>query len=420
MALTPQSESAVAGLELERVRNLGAFPVFMERDDVFFTMIEKRSDIEIISNRACRIPIQIQVGGTAAQGSADGSGLGRGSGSDYEKMQVSTLFFKLAIECTLLAQWATDSAAKARANATKRETENGTKAFRTFLDRIAHTAGDGILCTVASGGATTSVTVDDARLITPKMQISMYASGQATQRSGGTGGAVKYVLAVDVDNNILTLDNSYSDGITGDVICVGGLSGASPVSMYGIPYFLQNTGTVLTLSRTTYPQLKTPLVPANSVLTQAHPRQLLTKIRGRLGVNVPTQGGFFLAHPNNVAAWEEISILTQETTPGGKVPDPLYDIESGVKAAGRRFFEDLHQSKSRIEFILPQTWGRAVTKDIDLVKVGDQTVFPTYSTTDGAPNSSYVWYLGVMLQFFCDNPAVNGAITALQNPVGYA
>lgn len=419
MALSPQVEADVVAGELEKVRQLGAFSVLYERDDVFLTKIEKRTDIEIVSNRAARIPVQISPGGTAAQGSADGSALGRGSATKYAVMQVSTLFFKLAVEITLLSQWATDSDAKARFNTVKREVINGTKAFRTFLDRIAHTAGNGILATTSANATTTTITVDNAQLLTPQMQVSMYTSNQATQRSGGTGGATKYVVSVDYINNTVTLDNAFSDATNGDVICVGGLSGATPTSLFGTQYFLNTSGSVLGLSRSTYPQLVTPTVTASSVLTPAHPRQALTRIRQALGVNVPTKGGFWLAHPNQAAAWEELSVITQSTDPGGKVPDPLYDIEQGLTMASRPVVEDVNQLKTRIDYILPQVWGRAVTKDVDMVKIGDATVFPTYSTSDGSPNSSFVWYLGTQFQMFCENPRAGASILSLTNPVGY-
>lgn len=420
MALSAMSETSVVAGELEKVRQMGAFSVLYERDDVFLTKIEKRTDIEIVSNRAARIPIQLVPGGSAAQSSADGSGLGRGSGTTYGVFQVSTLFFKLAVEMTLLSQWATDSDAKARFNAVKREVQNGTKAFRTFLDRIAHTSGNGILATTSANATTTTITCDTVQLLTPNMQITMYTSNQGTQRSGGTGGAIKYVTSVDYVNNTVTIDNAYSDATNGDVICVGGLSGATPTSLYGIPYYHATSGSVLGLARSSYPQLVTPSVTASSVLTPAHPRQLLTRIRQALGVSTSAvDGGFFLAHPNQVAAWEELAVITQSTNPGGKVPDPLYNIESGVTAANRPFVEDLNQPKTRIDFINPKAWGRTVVKDVDLIKIGDATVFPTYSTSDGAPNSSFVWYLGTQFQLFCENPRAGGFISSLTTPAGY-
>src|SRR6201997_4511784 len=91
-------------LQLEKVRD--KVPLLYERDDILLTMIQQRGDIEKISSRSMRLPLQINPGGKAGSYNADGGDLGRGSGSQYDVAQVSPIFFRFAVEMTKLAQYA--------------------------------------------------------------------------------------------------------------------------------------------------------------------------------------------------------------------------------------------------------------------------------------------------------------------------
>ena len=71
-------ESQVAGLELERV--IPKIRVLFERDDKFYACIKKR-DVEKISNRQMRVPLELRPGGSFQYFTADGGDLGRGGGA---------------------------------------------------------------------------------------------------------------------------------------------------------------------------------------------------------------------------------------------------------------------------------------------------------------------------------------------------
>ena len=99
-----QNTQSIA-LQLEKVRE--KVPLLYERDDVLLNMIQQRGDIEKVSSRNMRLPLQITPGGKAGSYNADGGDLGRGSGSSYEVAQVSPIFFRFAIEITKLVEYAT-------------------------------------------------------------------------------------------------------------------------------------------------------------------------------------------------------------------------------------------------------------------------------------------------------------------------
>src|SRR5215813_127583 len=116
MALT---EAQVTALELERV--IPKIRTLFERDDKFYANIQKR-DVEKISNRQMRVPLELRPGGSFQYFNADGGDLGRGGGPTWDKALVSCVFLSENIEYTKLTEWATNDDRKAITNAVRRLT----------------------------------------------------------------------------------------------------------------------------------------------------------------------------------------------------------------------------------------------------------------------------------------------------------
>src|SRR4030095_9852273 len=106
-------ESQVAALELERV--IPKIRVLFERDDKFYSNIKKR-DVETISSRQMRVPLELRPGGSFQYFNADGGDLGRGGGPTFDKALVSAVFVSENIEYTKLTEWSTNQDRKAIAN----------------------------------------------------------------------------------------------------------------------------------------------------------------------------------------------------------------------------------------------------------------------------------------------------------------
>ena len=94
-------ESAVAGTELERV--LPKVTTVYESDDTFFANIKKR-DVEIVSYREMRAPMELRPGGRFAYFNPDGNDMGRGGGPTWDKAVLRPVFMLEAIEYTKLLQ----------------------------------------------------------------------------------------------------------------------------------------------------------------------------------------------------------------------------------------------------------------------------------------------------------------------------
>jgi hypothetical protein len=125
-------------------------PLLYERDDILLTMIQQRGDVERVSSRKMRPPLQIRRGGKAGLANMDGGDLGRGSSITYDVAKVSPVFIRHAVEITKLVKYSTNAPEKALENAAKREVKNAMVQFRSFLDKLMQTNVNGILGTISS------------------------------------------------------------------------------------------------------------------------------------------------------------------------------------------------------------------------------------------------------------------------------
>src|SRR5216684_4075467 len=201
-----QANANVVALQLEKVRD--KVPLLYERDDILLTMIQQRGDVEKVSSRNMRLPLQVNPGGKAGSYNADGGDLGRGSGTAYDVAQVSPIFFRFAIEITKLVEYATTGRERAIENAAKREVANG------------------------------------AALVYVGQTVQVYDTTLTTNR-----GTCNVTAADPINAQTITVDVVPTGTVATDVIVHDGLSGAQPVSLFGIKYH-QNaatTGTWLNL-----------------------------------------------------------------------------------------------------------------------------------------------------------------------------
>jgi hypothetical protein len=414
------SNSQSVAVQLEKVRD--KVPLLYERDDVLLTMIQQRGEVEKVSSRNMRLPLQINPGGKAGSYNADGGDLGRGSGTSYDVAQVSPIFFRFAVEITKLVEYASNAREKAVENAAKREVANGMKQFRAFLDKLIQTAGNGVLGTISSiSGTTATMAVPSgAALVYVGQTVQVYDTTLTTNR-----GSCNVVAADPISpSQTITVDAFPSGSVAGDVFVHEGLSGAQPASLFGIKYHQNNatTGTWLNLNRANYPvQLATPRVNAgNAALTPGNVRLALNKVRKALGIN---QVGKLIAYTSveQEHAWENLGITVSQIIkegPGGSAND-LDLLFTGRKTmSGVPIKSSISADQTRIDFLDLSHWGRAVMKDIDFFEVGTNTVFPIYGASGGLA-AAYIFYFDTAFQVWNDSPRSGSYIDALSRPSGY-
>ena len=419
-----QANANVVALQLEKVRD--KVPLLYERDDILLTMIQQRGDVEKVSSRNMRLPLQVNPGGKAGSYNADGGDLGRGSGTAYDVAQVSPIFFRFAIEITKLVEYATTGRERAIENATKREVANGMKQFRAFLDKLMQTAGNGVLGTISSvGGATFTMAVPSgAALVYPGQTVQIYDTTLTTNRNVAASVTTTVLSADPINAQTITVDNVPAGTVATDVIVHDGLTGAQPVSLFGIKYH-QNaatTGTWLNLNRATYPvQLQTPRVNAgNAALTPSNVRLAINKVRKSLGINHISKLIAYMAVEQE-HAWENLGITVSQIIKEGGASDgnDLDLLFSGRKTmSGIPIKSSVNADQTRVDFLDLAHWGRAVLKDIDFYEVNGNTVFPIYGASGGIA-ASYIFYFDTAFQVWDDSPRTGAFIDTLARPSGY-
>jgi hypothetical protein len=419
-----QANANVVALQLEKVRD--KVPLLYERDDILLTMIQQRGDVEKVSSRNMRLPLQVNPGGKAGSYNADGGDLGRGSGTSYDVAQVSPIFFRFAIEITKLVEYATTGRERAIENATKREVANGMKQFRAFLDKLMQTAGNGVLGTISSvAGSTFTMTVPSgAALVYPGQTIQIYDTTLTTNRNVAASVTTTVLGADPVTAQTITVDNVPTGTVATDVIVHDGLTGAQPVSLFGIKYHQNNstTGTWLNLNRATYPvQLQTPRVNAgNAALTPSNVRLAINKVRKSLGINHISKLIAYMAVEQE-HAWENLGITVSQIIKEGGQSDgnDLDLLFSGRKTmSGIPIKSSVNADQTRVDFLDLAHWGRAVLKDIDFYEVNGNTVFPIYGASGGIA-ASYIFYFDTAFQVWDDSPRTGAFIDTLARPSGY-
>jgi hypothetical protein len=415
MALT---ETQVAALELEKVRT--KVSVAYDYDDKFFAHIKKRN-VEKISNRQMRVPMNIRTGGKFGYFNPDGGDLGRGGGPTYDKAVLNSVFVKEAIEYTKLAQWATDDSRKAVVNGIRELTANALDELRRQMDNQMMTNGSGTIGTVTTdtpaGGENVIVLTTDgfgARLMRYGQTIQVFDSTLATNRGSGT------ITFYDIANNTVKVSPQIAGVIAGDLIVVDGIAApASLPGIYGVPYHHSNaaTGTWLGYSRVTTPEIRSNRVNASSnPLALPFPRRAINAIGNRVGIDNNFSPDAWM-HPCQMQAYEEIGQLVSIIQKQAK-DEKLNMYFGDMQMAGANVKASFSWDKTRIDFVVDSVWGRGEILPIGFYKTDGRSIFEIRGASGGIATAD-IFYMVVGTQFFVDNPAATAYIDALAVPSGY-
>jgi hypothetical protein len=410
-----QTNGQVAALQLEKVRP--DFETLFERDNVFYAMIKQKGEAEKVSGREMRVPMQIRSGGNAGQWSPAGGALGRGDSTQYEKGVVTPIFFKFGVEINKDVEYNTETSEKAVANAAKRGLRDGMSQFRAFLDKLCQTPGNGVLATVAT--AADPITVSGAfgtQLFYVGESFSAFTPDFVTKR-------VTDMKVVSINSaTVMDIDALSAGVIATDVLTVTGLTAGAGTqqSLFGLPYHASDaaTGTWEGLDRSLFPEIRTPSVDAGTTaLSLDQMRLALNKFVLALGADSTPSDLVAYLHPAQNHGYEKLAtaIIRLDKGSGNEKFDLLFGqgMMGGVPIKW-----SINADPTRIDFLSPSHFGRAVSKEIDLYEVDGTTVFPIYAA-DGGLAASQIFYIVTGFQIYHTNPRKGAYIKNLTKPTGY-
>ena len=412
----------VVGAELESVDERGAIPTLFEREDTFYSFIEKRP-VQVVSERQMRIPLELRPGGKFGHFDSDGGDLGRGEGPVFDKAVIDTVNLKHAVEWTKRAEWATDDRRKSVVNTLRHLLATSMAEFRRNVDSLSMQGGDGVLGTVgvvtnAGGFDTVTLNVDGfgARLLRYGQNINYYNSTLTTNR---TAGAEKAIAFYDGPNKQIKTATTASLQ-AGDKVVVSGLSATPPVSLLGVPYHHSNasTGTWLGFDRSLTPEVRGNAVNASGGLALPHARLAMNKVGDRVGMGKGRKVTAWM-HPAQLQAYEELGMLASviNRSPKGGESLDMYFGEN-MTIAGVPIKTHFSWDKTRIDFIANDAWGRAEMHAPGFYTVDGRRIFEIRGASGGVATSQ-VFYIVASFNFYIRNPAEVAYIYGLTVPAGY-
>ena len=416
-------ESQVAALELERV--IPKIRTLFERDDKFYANIKKR-DVEKISNRQMRVPLELRPGGSFQYFNADGGDLGRGGGPTFDKAVLTSVFTSENIEYTKLTDWSTDDERKAVTNGVRRLTATALDELRRQLDAQMMQDGTGVIGTITtpttSGGVDTYVCSTDGfgvRLMRFGQTIQVYDATLATLKGSGV------ITKWDVENKTIDVTPAIAGVLTTDKIVTNGISAPSSLpALYGVPYHHSNAsaGTWLGFSRAATPEIRANRVNAASAgLALPFPRLAMNKVGNRVGIDNTFKPRAWM-HPCQVQAYEEIGQLVILITKQAKDENlNMYfgnGDGNGMQMAGASVSGSFNWDKTRIDFVVDEVWGRGEILPIGFYTTDGRKIFEIRGPSGGVVTAD-IFYMVCGMQTFVSNPAACAYIDALAVPTGY-
>jgi hypothetical protein len=413
-------ESNVSALELEKV--IPKIRTLFERDDKFFAHIKKR-DVEQISQRLMRVPLEIRPGGSFQYFDPNGGDLGRGGGPTWDKAVLNSVFMSENIEYTKLTQWSTNTDRKAITNAVKKLTATALDEIRRQIDSQLMQDGTGVVGVIdtptTSGGVDTYVLDSDfgARLVRYGQTIQVFDATLATNKGKGQ------ITFWDVENSTIEVEPAIAGVVTTDVLVVDGItSPASVPALYGVPYQHSNSavGTWLGFSRASTPEIRSNRVNAGgSGLSLPLPRLAVNKIGNRVGIDNTFKPKVWL-HPCQKQAYEDIGqavVMIQQPNKNSSEGD-LNMYFDRMQFAGAPDMPSFNWKKSRMDFVSDEVWGRGEILPIGFYQTDGRRIFEIRSSSGGVATSD-IFYMVCGMQFFVNNPAATAYIDNLAIPAGY-
>ncbi len=411
-------ESQVNALELEKV--IDKIRVAFERDDKFYAGIERRN-VEKISNRLMRVPLELRPGGSFQYFNPDGGDLGRGGGPTWDKATLNSVFVSENIEYTKLAEWSTDGDRKAITSAVRKLTTTALLELRRQLDAQLMQDGTGVIGDITSdtpAGGSNVLLMDSnfgARLMRYGQTVQVFDTNLAINRGSAT------ITGWDVENKTVTLTPEISGVTGGDKVVTLGISAPTAYpAIFGVPYHhsAASTGTWLGFSRSTTPEIRSNRVnAASNPLTLPLPRLAINKIGNRVGLDNDVAPEAWM-HPAQVQAYEEIGQLVSLIQKQNKDEGLNMYFGKDMQMAGAPVKPSFNWNTERIDFVNKEVWGRGEILPIGFYKTDGRNIFEIRGASGGVATAD-IFYMVVGTQFFVSNPAATAYIDNLAVPTGY-
>lgn len=430
MAANPLAEAAVEAVELEAFAK--GIPDLVYKGRTLYNFIKKRSKTYPTavttqaggtSRPAFRIPVRMQSGSAIFQATGNGDALGRGTGSLWVSGDLSPVGLFAGCEITYLARIATNGAKRSLISLRAEELKNSFDSFMRGVDAQFLSDGAGAVLQIPStatvnnntlGGANPSSIVGlggQANQLQEQQVVQFFLAEGGAARTGGVATAT--VSYVDGANDTVYFSTALPNGTAaGDFIVIQGSTGALNSGVQGIYAYqvASNTGTVLGLSRATYPgQLSTPNInKAGAAINTTDPYKAQILIGRGLGAENDAVVDFeWVCGPDQELAVTQLytNTLQQNYVPPGDKALDMSKKHMSPQFGGRDLNVSYSARQGRMDAICPETWGIIETVEPSLYDFGDGvTTMPIPDFTgQGSYLTSSIFFYNSFLNLFNSN-----------------
>lgn len=397
------------------------FPKWYSELKVASNLFGKGENIKV-SERDLRIPTKNQTGMQWRTVNPNMGSLGRGGYMSGVTM-ISTFYpLAAAFELPQLAMDATKTSEQALRNALKEALADGVPEFTRGVDQAWHAANGTPLVGTATAQATVSgntvYTMDSnftVKLLRQGNFVTVYDSTGVTSRGRFQIGSI------DWSSKKAQLIGTVPSAAATDLLYYDGVSGANPIGLHGLPYFIDYTtsGTTLGIDRAAVPEIRSNGVDCSGGLNHQLGLMLLHKIYDRRGELADGLVGLCSTNAQFTIVGEIMNIARYDIDGGNTMKDLLPDVTTKFKFAGVGQMLDPFENQSRIDFINPKLWGKAELSPMGFHETpGGQRFFPPYAA-DGGVALGVLFYLTVNTDFFSYDPGAQGVLYGIPINSGY-
>jgi hypothetical protein len=386
---------------------------------------------------AFRVPLMRYVGGDYGTFSYDEGDLGGGSSMRVDFMTIGYFPTEYAVEISSLAKESTASSEQAVVDVFKYHLKKSMKEMQHYEDTGFHQDATGVLASGIGTGSPVNTSPStyalDANFGPQRLRynqpLDIFKSDLSVQNNAG--GPVR-VSSYDLIAKTVTLSWPGAVTVTNaaatDKLCFRGMAATVSAGSWknGI-YTFNNSATsgyTLGINRATVPEVVTPNIAAGTVaLVPAHGLLLNDQIIQRRDEDA-LAGLVGIAHQAQRAAVYFTGIAISEWHRGGS--DKMIDIvpadikqSTTFQFCGIKHYVSKKQDRSRIDWIIPKNWGRAMLHDLKFHEVEGRRLFELRSSSTGFPKAGFCFYLISTDNIYNVDPGAGGVISALALPSGY-
>jgi len=409
-----------------------------ETSNTVAARIKRSGQAEKLSEKLYRFPLLQYPGGVYGKYSADAGTMLNGSGPLITKMTAAFLYSEYAFELGQQAIDLTDDNEKSVYNTKADTIGKAMDQLEAYDDIGFHDDGTGKLTEAASAGGAASLTFAGA---TDYQGVSRLRQGQlcAVYNSSGTAymTANHTITAINRKSKAVTFSASFSEtGAAGDYLVFPGITTTPPVSFqstypatitaddwrHGLRYFNDYTASryVLGLLKSTVPELLPASVNASgddisfehgqTMLDELQDRRDEDAIRGLWGLAHMTQRAKILALSRHITS----KFITDSQVGKSVDQQPTNNSYSSTfDFCGIECTPDKRQMTNRMDFIVPEKWGRAIVKETGFMKnPGGGFIFQGRAST-GALKASILFKITQGFDWFNQDPGCGGVIYGL-------